>query len=309
MDTPPTHAAPARPISDRWSFKPVALLLLFAVLVATAGVTAVVISPPFLAAGLGVRELQSRLDAAGEDFTRIPRLPQRSTIYANDGRTVLAHVYLDNREIVPLRQISPIARRAVLAIEDADFYEHGAVNLTSLIRAAIENARAGDVVQGGSTITQQLVKNTLGLDPSDQSLTRKFQELALAQRVEQRYTKDKILELYLNDVFLGNNVYGIGTASRFYFHKPASQLTLAEAALLAGLIRSPSNDDPLDHPHEAYLRRNDVLNRMIALGPRNGGITAKRGEAAKDLPLGITENIEGTYLPTPPFLVSYVKQQ
>jgi membrane peptidoglycan carboxypeptidase len=306
---PPTHAAPSRPISDRWSFKPVALLLLFAVLVASAGVMAVVISPPFLAAGLGVQELQSRLDAAGQDFTRIPRLPQRSTIYANDGRTVLAHVYLDNREIVPLRQISPIARRAVLAIEDAEFYEHGAVNLMSLIRAAIENARAGDVVQGGSTITQQLVKNTLGLDPSEQSLTRKFQELALAQRVEQRYTKNKILELYLNDVFLGNNMYGIGTASRFYFRKPASQLTLSEAALLAGLIRSPSNDDPIDHPHEAYLRRNDVLNRMIALGSQNGGITAKRGEAAKELPLGITEDIGATYLPTPPFLVSYVKQQ
>lgn len=308
-DPPPTHAPARRPISDSWSFKPVALLLLFAVLLSSAGVLAVVLSPPFLAAGLGVKELQSRLDAAGADFTRIPKLPQRSTIYANDGKTVLAHVYLDNREIVPLRKISPIARQAVLGIEDSDFYEHGALNLTSLVRAAIENVRAGGFVQGGSTITQQLVKNTLGLDPNAKTIERKFQELALAQRVEQAYSKDKILELYLNEVFLGNNVYGIGTASRFYFHKPASELTLAEGATLAGLIRAPSRYDPIAHPHQAWTRRNDVLNRMIGLGHDNGGINAKRGEHAKAQLLGIAANTDASYLPTPPFLVTYVRQQ
>ena len=223
-DDRPAHAAPSPPLSDRWGFKPVALLLLLAMLVATAGVTAIVLSPPFLAAGYGVKEVQSRLDAAGADFTRIPRLPQRSTIYASDGKTVLAHIYLDNREIVPLRRISPNMIKAVLAIEDDSFYEHGAINLIATFRALIENIRAGKVTQGGSTITQQLVKNTLG--SNDVSLARKFQELALAQRVEQHYSKDKILELYLNQVFLGNNVYGVGTAARFYFHEPASQLSL-----------------------------------------------------------------------------------
>jgi membrane peptidoglycan carboxypeptidase len=220
----PKHPRHVRPLSDRWTFKPVALLLLVAVVAASAVVLAVVISPPFLAAGVGVQELQDRLDEAGADFTGIPTLPQRSTIYARDGKTVLAHVYLDNREIVPLHKISPMAVHAVLAIEDANFYKHGAIDLTSVARAAIENVRAGEVVQGGSTITQQLVKQTL-LN-SDQSITRKFEELALAQRVEQQYTKDQILELYLNNVFLGNNVYGIGTAARFYFHKSASRLTL-----------------------------------------------------------------------------------
>ena len=305
----PAHAAPKGPISDRWAFKPVALLLLFGVIVASSGLVAILLSPPFLAAGTAVREMQGRLDAAGEDFTRIPRLPQRSTIYANDGRTVLAHVYLDNREIVPLRRISPIAVKAVLAIEDSSFYEHGAIDIISTIRAAIENVKAGEVVQGGSTITQQLVKNTLGLDPNDRSLDRKLQELALAQRVEQHYSKDKILELYLNDVFLGNNVYGIGTAARFYFHKSAANLTLAEGALLAGLIQSPSHDDPIDHPHNAYLRRNDVLNRMIDDGPADGGVSARRGEEAKASDIVLAPNIGQTGLPTPPYLVNYVRQQ
>ena len=306
-DDNPAHAAPSRPITDRWGFKPVALVLLLAVLVATAGVTALVISPPFLAAGLGVKEVQARLDAAGAEFTRIPRLPQRSTIYASDGKTVLAHIYLDNREIVPLRRISPNMIKAVLAIEDAEFYEHGALNLTSTIRALVANIKAGSVEQGGSTITQQLVKNTLG--SNDVSLERKFQELALAQRVEQRYTKDKILELYLNQVFLGNNMYGVGTAARFYFHKSAAKLTLPEAALLAGLNKGPSEFNPLLYQHAAYLRRNDVLNRMIALGPENGGVSAARGQRAKDSDIVLAPNIGNTGLPTPPFLVDYVKQQ
>ena len=122
----------------------------------------------------------------------------------------------------------------MLAIEDSGFYDHGALNWSSLLRAVVENARAGEVVQGGSTITQQLVKNTLGLDPYDQSFERKFQELALAIRVEEKYTKDEIFELYLNQIYLGNGVYGIGTAAEFYFHKPASKLTLTEGAMLAG---------------------------------------------------------------------------
>jgi membrane peptidoglycan carboxypeptidase len=308
-DTAPAHSAPARPISDRWAFKPIALLLLLAVLIASSALLAVLISPPFLAAGMGVKELQSRLDAAGADFTKIPHLPQRSTIYAADGKTVLAHIYLDNREVVPLNKISPWAKKAVLATEDSEFYQHGAINVVSMIRAAIANIKAGAIVQGGSTITQQLVKTTLINDPQDQTLSRKFKELALAERVEQHYTKDQILELYMNAVFLANNVYGIGTAARFYFHKSAAHLNLAESALLAGIIRDPGKYDPLapHNQHAAYLRRNDVLNRMIALGPDNGGVSARLGLAAKAKPLGL--NAGGDYLPTPPFLVDYVRQQ
>src|SRR5688500_8794830 len=158
-----------RSVHDRVSFKPIAALLLVPVILATSILTAAVLAPPFAAAGLGVNEIRSRLDALGSDFTRIPRFPERSTIYAADG-SVLTQVYLDNREIVPLNEISPIAQQAVLAIEDSDFFAHGALDWSSLIRAMIENARAGEVVQGGSTITQQLVGSTLGENTFDQSV-------------------------------------------------------------------------------------------------------------------------------------------
>lgn len=266
---------------------------------------AVVLAPPFIAAGLGVRELDRRLEDAGADFTRIPHFPTRSTIYANDGRTVLAHVYLDNREILPLREIGPAFRRAVLAIEDSTFYEHGALNLRSILRAALANLREGRVVEGGSTITQQLVKNTLGLDPTDQSVERKFQEAALAIRVEQKYSKDQILAMYLNQVYLGNRVYGIATASQFYFHVPARKLNLAQGAMIAGLVRAPAYYDPIARPHKAWLRRNDVLNRMVGLG----WITSARAEKVKATPLGLAENIGEPTTPDPPFIVQYVKEQ
>jgi membrane peptidoglycan carboxypeptidase len=307
--SPPSHRARGRPITDRWAYKPVAFLLLIPVILVGAGLTAVVIAPPFVGMSLGVREIDQRLQAAGANFTRIPPIPQRSTIYASDGKTVLARVYLDNREIVPLREISPDARNAVLAIEDSDFYEHGALSLSSMMRALAQNVRAGEVVQGGSTITQQLVKLTLGLDASDRSFGRKFQELALAMRVEQKYSKDRILEMYLNQVYLGNNVYGIATAAQFYFHTRAGKLDLPQAALLAGLIRAPLYYDPLVHPHKAWLRRNDVLNRMIALGPTHGGVSAKRGARAKAKPLELAPRVGRFHLPTPPFIVDYVKQQ
>ena len=305
--SPGRPRSPRRYFADRWSFKPVAILLLAAVVVATAGLTAIVIAPPFIGAGLGVQELDRRLRAAGADFTRIPQFPERSTIYANDGTTVLARVYLDNREIVRLEDISKKARRAVLAIEDSTFYSHGALNLASIFRAFVENVRADEVVQGGSTITQQLVKQTLGLDPNDVSFERKFQEAALAIQVERQYTKDRIFEMYLNYVFFGNNVYGIGTASEFYFHKPASELTLREGALLAGLIRAPAYYDPVVRPRKAKLRRDDVLNRMIALGPR--WLPDEKGQRIKELPLGLPKNVGEISLPTPPFLVNYVRDQ
>jgi penicillin-binding protein 1A len=300
----PSRRAARRPISDRLVFKPVALLLLVPVVLASAGLTALLLAPPFAGAALGVRELDRRLDEAGADFTKIPRFPQRSIIYANDGTTELARIYLDNREIVPLPQISPIAQRAVLAIEDAQFFDHGAINWGGLVRASIENVKAGDIVQGGSTITQQLVKNTLGLDPTDQSFERKFQELALAMRVEERYPKRRILGMYLNQVYLGNGVYGIGTAAEFYFEKPASELTLAEAALLAGMIRAPEYYNPIDRPRKAWLRRNDVLNRMKALG----WITEERAENAKATKLRLA-NTQRLVQKVPPFFVTHMREQ
>jgi penicillin-binding protein 1A len=292
-----------RSVHDRISFKPIAILLLIPVILATSILTAAVLAPPFAAAGFGVNEIRSRLDALGADFTRIPRFPERSTIFAADG-SVLTQVYLDNRVIVPLSKISVPTQRAVLAIEDSDFFEHGALDLSSLIRAMIENARAGEVVQGGSTITQQLVGSTLGLSRSE-GIEGKLQELALAIRVEQEYKKAEIFEMYLNQVYMGNGVYGFGTASQLYFRKPARNLSLLEGATLAGIPRAPKRYDPLNRPKKMLLRRNDVLNRMEGLG----WISEARNDRLKAKPLTLPENAGKLHRRHPPFFVKYLTDQ
>ncbi|HVF09079.1 MAG TPA: transglycosylase domain-containing protein [Actinomycetota bacterium] len=299
-----------RPISDRVVFKPFALLLLVPVILLASGMFAIVIAPPFVGAAVGIMRIDAKLAALGADFTRIPRFPERSTIYANDGTTELATVYLDNRELIRLEDVSQKARNAVLAIEDAEFYEHGALNWSSLVRAMIENAKAGAVVQGGSTITQQLVGATLGPSQSDQTFESKVQELAIAIRVEEKYTKPEIFELYLNQVYFGNGVYGIGTASEFYFKKPARDLTLAEGATLAGMIKIPEKYDPLDRPKKALIRRNEVLVRMGALGPNSPiGISEEREERAKALPLELPKGVGKLTQKKQPFFVRYMIRQ
>lgn len=299
------RGADPRPFSDRLVFKPLAVVLLIPVILIAGLLLSLVIAPPFVGVALGVKRIDAKLTALGADFTRIPRFPERSTIYADDGTTVLASVYLDNRELVRLKNVSKVTRNAVLAIEDSGFYTHGALNWSSLIRALVENAKAGEVVQGGSTITQQLVKNTLGLDPLDRSFERKFQELALAIRAEQKYTKAEIFELYLNQVYMGNGVWGIGTASQFYFGKPASKLSLTEGAMLAGMIRAPEYYDPLDRVVKARLRRNDVLNRMMG----QGILSRRKGEHAKIQPLGIPKGTHKLEQKRPPYFVTYMVRQ
>jgi membrane peptidoglycan carboxypeptidase len=291
------------------SFKPIAALLLIPVIFATAVLTAAVLAPPFAAAGFGVKEIDARLDSLGSDFTRIPSFPERSTIYAADG-SVLARVYLHNREVVPLSAVSDPAKEAVLAIEDSDFFEHGALDWSSLIRAMIENARAGRVVQGGSTITQQLVGSTLGQKKGfDQSIEGKVQELAISIRVEQEYSKEQIFELYLNQVYLGSyerqSAYGIGTAAQFYFRKPAKDLTLLEGATLAGMIKAPNDYNPITRPKKSLLRRNDVLNRMVGLG----WLEQTRAERLKAKPLGLPEQAGKVLHQHPPFFVRYLTEQ
>ncbi len=299
-----------RPISDRIVFKPFALLLLVPVILLASGLFAIVIAPPFVGAAFGIMRIDAKLAALGADFTRIPRFPERSTIYANDGTTELATVYLDNRELIRLKDVSQHAKDAVLAIEDAEFYDHGALNWSSLVRAMIENAKAGAVVQGGSTITQQLVGATLGPSQSDQTFESKVQELAIAIRVEEKYSKDEIFELYLNQVYFGNGVYGIGTASEFYFKKPARELTLAEGATLAGMIKIPEKYDPLDRPKKALIRRNEVLVRMGALGPDSKlGISEAKEEKAKALPLELPKGVGKLTQKKQPFFVRYMIRQ
>ena len=201
-----------------------------------------------------------------------------TAVYDANGRliTVLRE---ENRSSVPLEQIPTITQDAVVAIEDSRFWSHRGIDPRAIARAASSNADAGEVSQGGSTITQQYVKNAL-LTP-ERSLSRKIEEASLALSLERNYSKQLILELYLNTIYFGNGSYGIDAAARTYFGVPAAQLTLDQSALLAGLIRAPSRYDPRKHPDAAVARRNVVLARMQELGD----ITPQQQAAARAVPL------------------------
>src|SRR5918999_552337 len=177
---------------------------------------------------------------------------QNSFVYAADGSLLGAIPAERNRQPVTLEQASPWVREATVAIEDRRFYEHEGLDYEGILRAAIKNIESGEVVQGGSTITQQLVRNLyIG---NERSLERKIKEACLARKVEQLHTKDWILETYLNQVYFGNHAYGIEAAAQTYFSKHARDLNLAEAALIAGLPQAPSAYDPFQRPAEAVRR-------------------------------------------------------
>ena len=188
---------------------------------------------------------------------------ESSTLYAADGTLMYTFHAEENRKVIPLDQIPPHVRNAVIAIEDERYYRHNGVDVRGVLRAARTNAAAGDVEQGGSTITQQYVKQEI-LQDSSQTVTRKVQEAALAIQLERDYSKDRILELYLNAIYFGNGAYGIEAAAHQYFGKPASDLTIAEAALIAGVIQRPGATDPFKEPGLALARRQLVLDRMLA---------------------------------------------
>ncbi len=194
----------------------------------------------------------------------LPGLDSRSTVYAADG-SVLAVLHADQDRVpVTLAQVPPVVQNAVVDTEDAQFWKEGAVSARSAARALITNLNAGGIRQGGSTITQQLVKNTLL--SSKQDLHRKIQEAVLAMRLEKQLTKGQILERYLNTVYFGNGAYGVQAAAEHYFGIPVGQLQPDQAALLAGLIRNPVGYDPIRDPGDARARRSVVLGLMVQHG-------------------------------------------
>ncbi len=174
---------------------------------------------------------------------------------------------------VPIDKVPPLLKKAVIATEDRRFYEHGAVDVIGVGRALFTNYIAGRTVEGGSTISQQVVKNIFL--SQERTMTRKAEELALAIQLERNYTKDEILEIYLNTIYFGHGTYGIKAASETYFGKSVRDLTLSECAMLAGLPQAPSAYDPISHPQEAKKRMITVL----ALMAEQGVVTAQ--EAAK----------------------------
>ena len=192
-------------------------------------------------------------------------IPIETTYIYDINGSLIARLHGDvNREVVTLDRISPYLKRSVLAMEDAYFYTHKGIDPNGIGRAVLANFNAGGTVEGGSTLTQQLVKN-LFLS-NERSLNRKVAEAVLAMRVEQVFTKEQILEMYLNQVFWGKNTNGAETASQNYFGKSAADLTLGEAAMLAGTIQAPSVFNPVDNYPEAKKRQGLVLDRLAELG-------------------------------------------
>ena len=194
------------------------------------------------------------------------RVAESTKIYDRAGTVLLYEIHGEERRtIIPLAEIPELVKKSTIAVEDVNFYKHSAFDWKSIIRALIANLVRGGVVQGGSTITQQLVKNAF-LTP-ERTLTRKIRELALSIQLERRYTKDQILELYLNQIPYGSNAYGIEAASQVFFEKPARELNLAEAALLAALPKAPSYYSPWGTNREALdARKNYILEKMLELG-------------------------------------------
>jgi membrane peptidoglycan carboxypeptidase len=290
--------------------------LLFLVVSALCGVLAAGVAMPAVgAAVLGGKAAEGTLDDLPAAFDQ-PAQSQRSEVQDVNG-DVLAYFYDENRVYVPLDDIAPVMKQAIISIEDHRFYEHGPLDAIGTLRALLTNVVAGGVTQGGSTLTQQYVKmvqieeakkvgDEAGIQAAqDDSYGRKIKELRYAISVEKTLSKDEILERYLNIAYYGDGAYGIEVAAHHYFDTTADELTLAQAAMLAGLVQNPTANNPVEHPKAALQRRNVVLNRMAELGV----ITeAKAAKAAKSKfneksVTGTTNGCQGTDYP---FVCDYV---
>jgi penicillin-binding protein 1A len=208
------------------------------------------------------------------DMKNVGEMPERNTVYDVDGK-IYSRLAGANRLKVSLSEVSPFFISAVLAREDARFYQHKGIDWWGILRAAVRDITSGSAKEGASSITQQLARNSLPL--GGRTLSRKVLEAMVALRIERQFTKQQILELYVNRIYFGTGCYGVETASQAYFSKSASKLDLSEAAILAGLIRSPNRLSPLKNPKGAAMQGNVVLDRMVALKK----ITSAQAEQAK----------------------------
>ncbi len=239
------------------------------------------------------------------DPARQQRLEVNGVVYAGDGHRVLAILRgSQSRVLVGSDQIAPIMRQAIVAIEDRRFYEHRGIDVRGMARALWADVTHHGAVQGGSTITQQFVKNAFV--GNERTVTRKLKEAALAWQLEQRWKKDRILTAYLNTIYFGNGAYGIQQAAETYFGVSADRLTLPQAALLAGIPEDPSLWDPVAHPREARERRDVVLDQLVV----QGDISRAQADAAKRAPLPRPEDVHlpGSRGPAP-YFTNYVIQQ
>jgi membrane peptidoglycan carboxypeptidase len=254
--------------------------------------------PMAAAAGMVVRALRP-------DTVTVPAVlrqawtPRTTYVYANDGKTLITAFYSENRQDVTLRQVAPVMRQAMVAAEDTRFYQHGGVDPRSVARAFVANDKAGATRQGASTLTMQYVRNVLKeapdlapqerVDATADTIARKIREMRYAIAMEKTMSKDEILTRYLNIAYFGSGAYGIYAAARTYFSKDPSQLTLAEAALLAGLVQSPDTYNPITGDRAAALvRRTYVLTALTKMK----AITPAQAQQTEKVPLRLTVSRE-----------------
>jgi penicillin-binding protein 1A len=236
------------------------------------------------------------------------KVAQVTKIYSADGK-LLARLYLENREVVPLDKMSKHVKNGVIAVEDERFYQHQGYDIVGIVRALVKDITAGNVREGASTLTQQYVRQTLlQREATKITIARKIREIYLAQELEKRYSKDEILAMYLNTVYFGDGAYGIEAASKHYFNKSAKDLDIAQAAMLAGIPQSPTRLTPTvkDNAKRSLERQHWVLAKML----EQGYITQaehKKALAEKLRYQAAPEEGDGIY--QAPYFVSYVKKQ
>ena len=206
---------------------------------------------------------QLSAEAATFDLSKLEQMESASVILDRNDK-IFGQIYVENRETVPYDQLPRDLVNAVVSVEDNKFYQHGGYDLGGIIRAALKNVTAGHVRQGASTITQQLARNSFQL--KERTFRRKLLEIFLARRIEERFGKQKIMELYLHRIYFGGGLYGAEAAARGYFGKPAREMSLAESATIAGVIKSPNRISPWSDKQAAKENRNLALTRMRDLG-------------------------------------------
>ncbi|MGI8431737.1 MAG: PBP1A family penicillin-binding protein [Chthoniobacterales bacterium] len=267
-----------------WFYIPVALV----VVILLAGLLA------FLPLAASLKQ-----QAAALDLTHLEKMESASVIVDRNNK-IFGQIYVENRETVPYEQLPANLVNAIISTEDNKFYQHHGYDLLGIVRAALKNLVAGHVRQGASTVTQQLARNSFEL--KGKTFRRKLLEMFVARRIEDNFSKQKIMELYLNRIYFGGGLYGAEAASRGYFDKPAKEMTLAECATLAGLVKSPNNLSPWKDREASRDARNFVLGRMNELGFISPAqMTSAQGE---DMVIGNRQNARGQN-----YAIDYIRQQ
>src|SRR5213594_2482618 len=253
----------------------------------------------FVAIYFGIVSSQLKAEAATFDLSKLEQMESASVILDRNDK-IFGQIYVENRETVPYDQLPRDLVNAVVAVEDAKFYQHNGYDLSGITRAALKNFAAGHVRQGASTITQQLARNSFSL--KEKTFHRKLLEIFLAQRIEDNFSKQKIMELYLNRIYFGGGLYGAEAASRGYFGKPAREMSLAECATLAGLVKSPNRLSPWTDRANSREVRDFALDRMRDLS----FISRERCAAARaeQVVIGSRQNAQGQT-----YAVDYIRQQ